>query len=296
MRLIAKYTQTGSTLLCNDFERPYGCQACYDDSLSYIFYTSGMLKTINSIGFGYVEVRCKVPVHPGSCAAIWFTGCGSNQYGEIDIMEYLQGSGDPVIMPRKYTNGIWVNLNSCGYNYDSLTGYAASKVEHGVVEWDSSIPDISSYHTYGCEWMPNRITWYFDGEVVNDYRCSDSIPQHPMRLLITHPIDRRGCDTVNGVVVPVWIGTDTLTVDYAKAYRLKCDCEDDVTIQTTTQLNAFTPSVKHSISIGSLGNIVSASTNSNIAMRATESIMITNEFEVPLGGKLTLITQPCPDW
>ena len=294
MRLIAEFKGI-ETLLCDDFETPTSSN-CYNNLLRPCFYYSGMIETVEKLGFGYYETRCAVPVHSGSCASFWFFGCSTDRYGEIDIMEYFQGKDELYISPYKYTTGIWYNPNASNYVLDTATGYKAHYVGDGTVEWSSPEAPISSYHTYACEWMPDRVTWFFDGEVVNEYREYDSIPKHTMRLRMTHPIDRRGCDTVNGVVVPIWTGIDTLTVDYVKAYRLKCNCDTDVSIQTTAQFAAFEPSVKHSITIGNTYDFISATVNTDIVMRATDSIAITAGFEIPLGGKLTLMTQECPDW
>lgn len=293
VNLVAEFKGT-ETLLCDDFETPVGGFTCQNNNLRPIYYYSGMLETIERMGFGYYEVRCNVPVHPGSCSAFWFWANTANRYGEIDVMEYFQDYNDPTPPLRKYVTGIWYNPDSCNYGLDSTTGFMAHYIGHGEVEWDPPKAAISSYHKYACEWMPDHITWYLDDEVVNDYRCSDSIPQHTMFIRITHPIDWYACDTVNGSLSFFWTGNDYMSVDYVRGYRLKTDCDTDAIIQTSSQFASYEPSVKRSITIGCSGTPVAATSSTSVVMRATDHITINNEFEVPLGGSITLMTQPCP--
>lgn len=290
MDLVAEY-KSSETMLCNDFELPTG-MSCNNNNLRPVYYYSGMIETIDSLGFGYYEMKCKVPIHLGSAASFWFFAAYSGYYEEIDIMEYTNIA--PIT--HSFTNGIWYNPEGSNYLPDqNHIGYAHC-IAHDTIIWNTALPNISYYHTYACEWMPDRITWFFDGKVVNDYRINDSIPKHPMFMKITHPIMKTAVDSIGaGVENPIWTGEDNLKIDYVKAYRLDCDCDSDVTIQTSSQLENFVPKVKHSISIGNPGNTIATTSSSNIVMRA-ESITISNVFEALLGGKVTLISQECPDW
>ena len=89
-------------------------------------------------------------------------------------------------------------------------------------------------------------TGYRDGEVVAEYRQRDSIPQYKKLLMVTYAI---GPFYHNSL--PQWTDKDTLTIDYVFAYRLKTDCNTDVSIRTINDWQSYMPSVKQSIAIGS---------------------------------------------
>lgn len=129
-----------------------------------------------------------------------------------------------------------------------------------------------------------------DGEVVNDYCDVDSIPCHPLTIKVNYAIDNSAL--ANGV--PAWRGNGTMTVEYVKVYKLKCDCNTDVTITNNTQLANFDQKVKHNITIGS-SNGITVLTNTNVTMRACNSITINGPFEVPTGAQLGMIVHPCPE-
>ena len=91
--------------------------------------------------------------------------------------------------------------------------------------------------------------------------------------------------------------TDTLLIDYIKVYKLDgSDCDVDAIITNSLQLANHDHKVKHSISIGSSsGTEIIAMTNSNITMRAVESIVIEGPFSTQQGSELTMMVHSCPD-
>ena len=129
--------------------------------------------------------------------------------------------------------------------------------------------------------------WYRDGNVVSEYRNTEHIPQYRKWILVTYEIG-----IYHGSLT--WFGTDKLIIDYIKAYKLKTNCSDDVFIRTTTDWQNYSPSVKHSISMGSTNGLI-VPQNSSQTFRATESIVIDQPFELPQGAKMTLIVQECPE-
>ena len=75
---------------------------------------------------------------------------------------------------------------------------------------------MDEYHTFGCEWMPDHVIWYFDGQVVNEFYDKDNIPHRPMNLNVNYAIDnyyRHGGTK--------WIGPDEMVIDYIKVYQKK---------------------------------------------------------------------------
>jgi len=169
--------------------------------------------------YGYFEIRCKLPVHQGAFPAFWLQSAsktpGSMFYEEIDIFEYSWWITSPS-GPNKATPGLGSKrCYSCGLYYNNKdyshrdNGYARTFL---IIPISSS--DLDEYHTYGCEWMPDRVVWYFDGKVVNEYYDKDNIPHRPMYLNVNYAIDnyyRHGGTT--------WTGPGEMVIDYIKVYQ-----------------------------------------------------------------------------
>jgi licheninase len=118
-------------------------------------YTSAKLVTRKPYGFGFYEVRAKLPCGRGAWPAIWLlpsTGTWPDQ-GEIDIMEMV--GWDP--------NVIHATLHSGAYNHAKGTQRGAQ------VRVPTS---CSAFHHYQLDWRPDAITIGVDGRaymrVAND--------------------------------------------------------------------------------------------------------------------------------
>lgn len=171
--------------------------------------------------YGYFEIRCKIPTHRGAFPAFWLQTSsdvvGNKFYEEIDIFEYSWWITSPEGPNRKtpglgskrcYTCGIYYNNTDNTYRDNS---YART---YPILPSKSS--DLDEYHTYSCVWMPDRVIWYFDGNIVNEYYEKNNIPHRPMFLNVNYAIDDyyRKADTK-------WTGPDEMVIDYIKVYQLK---------------------------------------------------------------------------
>ena len=259
------------------------------DQCPNIHYYSGMLESTDSVGYGYYEIRCKMPIHPGTHEAFWFWG-DYGYYEEIDVFEhganYSAGN-----ISKGFIAAIYYNANGPSYHPNPETGDPGAQRFQYIryLTPDVSMP-LNEYHTYGCLWLPERIAWYYDGIMFNEETDPNHIPRHPMWLKITHHEDE---SAVNDGLW--WMGSDEMIIDYVKAYRLKTDCSTDVTIRTLSNFNLFDYSVKRSITMGGLSTAIVIPNNINFAMRAVESITIDGGFEVPQGTEMSLIIQDCPE-
>lgn len=281
MRLCATYT--GGPQICGeDYQIPdcgnYHCDTVFDRK---IYYHTGNIQTIARLHFGYFEVRCAFPVHTGAHAAFWLWGCGPHSYEEIDIVEYSKADSQNDIY-YGYSSGIWFNPNSTAWNYqDNIY----KQYEH----LPSNGPDIKEMHVYGCEWLPDRVIFYRDGIVTGECYDRDNIPQNTKWLKMGYYIN----DDIMNPYPPSWQGSDTLTIDYIKYYKLRTDCNNDINIQTQQQLSQLN-TVKRSVVIGNTNGLV-LNFSTNKVVRATESITINGPFELQSGGELTLIVHECPE-
>ncbi len=159
-------------------------------------------------------------------------------------------------------------------------------------EVPSGSSDLSDWHTFSCEWSPERLIWYFDGEIVNEH-YGETVPYRDMTLKTNYALDGYILDDLGHPIttdVP-----DKMTIDYIKVHKLKCDCENPATIPDTPTLNAFNYEVKEYISIGSSGSTVVVPNSTKVVFRATDYIEITQNFELPVGSEMELLTHPCPE-
>ena len=98
--------------------------------------------------YGLIEARVKVPSGAGTWPAFWMLGSNLTEdgwplCGEIDILE-VRGK-DP--------GNLVATLHGPGYFGDNGCGK----------EWRTPVAMNDDFHTYAIEWLPDSITWLFDG-------------------------------------------------------------------------------------------------------------------------------------
>lgn len=299
-RIVAERIDPNSNVSigCSDYEFPSHSSHLLDCTHQWLYYYSGCIETIQKFLYGYFEIRCKNPVHQGAFPAFWLWGNGLRKYEEIDIYEYMWDLTNPEYdassprlgYPYVFTTGVWFNEQTPAIGHQS---YARKKVFIPESE-----QDISQWHTFGCEWSPGIVVWYFDGKPVNELRDEMHIPCSPMRVIANYSIDRYSLSAPDHYdSEPEWDGSDTLLIDYIKVYKLDgSDCDVNAVITNSLQLANHDHKVKNSISIcSSSGTEIIAMPNSSITMRAVESIMIEGSFSSQQGTELTMIIHGCPD-
>ena len=153
---------------------------------------------------------------------------------------------------------------------------------------------LSHWHTFACEWLPDHIIWYCDGNLVNEYHNPDSIPNHPLTLKVGYGIDRYAMQGNNPESIPHWTDSSSLVIDYIKVLQLGWDCSHEEVIESQSDLADFDYKVKKSISIISSIDDVEICNTDKVTFRATDSFTITGPFQVDSGGEMTVITQSCP--
>jgi len=308
MELIAKYAR--DSILAHNYHLPNTIHTYPADT--NLYYFSGRIDHYDKHGsdsakynYGYFEIRCKLPVHQGAFPAFWLHSSSTDPldpyYEEIDIFEYSWSLGD--------TSAFWLQPNNphpthagdphvitCGI-YHNLIGESPNNYHpdsYGRV-YPNNMPDVGAgFHVYGCEWMPDHVYWYFDGQLINCYTDLEHIPRHPLILKTNYAIDGYAGRKINKVWSPEWFGTDTMTIDYIKVYQLKWDCSMDKVITCQSDLDNFDYKVKKSISITSTGNEPIVSNTNKVTFRVTDFFEITGPFEVQQGGEFTIVQQDCP--
>ena len=131
--------------------------ASFSDSIiqksvgSWAKYTSGLLTTQFSFSqqYGYFEMRAKMPKGKGLWPAFWLLPIDKSWPPEIDVMEAFGGKnskGEGGVRAIHYATHSKDKTKSCG-------------------EWkDVNVDMTQNFHTYGVNWQPDGITYFFDGE------------------------------------------------------------------------------------------------------------------------------------
>lgn len=292
MTLKAEFASFNSMICGIDFTIPSG-HYCSDDNHLFptgIYYYSGTIETKSKYWFGYYEMKCKLPVHQGVKTSFWLLGGGPHSYEEIDIFEHSEDDCSHQLN-KGFSCGIWYNPDSTNYKYDSINQVPGA---HNTVKLfyvaDDSSSDLTDEHTFACDWMPNRITWFFDGEVIFQCNNRSEIPQYPMRIKVTHPLT----DNAMAGNSPGWLGTDAVTINHIKYYQLEFDCDTDVAIRNVSDILSYQRGVKHSIAIGATGGLVFPN-DTEMTFIASESLTIDKECVIPIGAKVTMIASGCPE-
>jgi beta-glucanase (GH16 family) len=140
--------------------------------------------------YGYYEARVNYP-GTGSTVdnwgAFWLTNNNWPNDGEIDVGEDFHGS--------------------VGYHFE----YAPK----GTAIWQGgqASGNWTGWHTYGVNWQPKSITYYYDGKEVGSYTTGVSDDNQPMFLILDYSTGPQ--NNVGGPsVVP-----DTMQVQYVKAWK-----------------------------------------------------------------------------
>jgi licheninase len=169
-------------------------------------YTSARLVSRPALGFGFYEVRAKLPCGRGTWPAIWMlppTGRWPDS-GEIDIMEMV--GWDP--------NLIHATLHSAAFNHAKGTQRGAHK----------RVPtSCTAFHRYQLDWRPDAITIGVDDRaymrVVNDGSGEAAWPfSRPYNLILNVAVggDWGGQKGVDDTAFP-----QAMTVDYVRYWAMK---------------------------------------------------------------------------
>ena len=320
LRLNSEYIRS-TPILCNEqpnfYDIPpttYGISYHCNPNHLYLYYYSGVIESPPSetktrsdnlpeprFLYGFFEIRCQLPVHNGAFPAFWLWDSMKDQfYEEIDIFEVSKYFVDSSMVqwthnpnPQGITD---ISTFTTGLYYNG-SGSSIGRPTSQARNYPSVQPntDLTDWHTFSCEWMPEHVIWYCDGSVVNEYHNTDSIPRHPLTLKANYGIDRYALQGFENAGVPVWQGNDSMVIDYIKVLQLNWDCETDETIRQQSELDNFDFGVKNSVNVtSSLGNVCVDYT-CKVTFRVTDSFEITGGFLVEPGGEMTIYTQKCPE-
>src|SRR5690242_3568002 len=160
--------------------------------------TSGLITTEKSFSqtYGYFEMRAELPQGQGMWPAFWLLPPDKSWPPEIDALEAF---GAPNANKEGGPNRIHVGAITKDYS----TG--------GGGDWVTVPADIfKGYHTYGVDWKPDTVTFYFDRQQIYQVKTPSDMHK-PM------------CMLANLAVGGKWPGpaageTGVMKIDYIRAY------------------------------------------------------------------------------
>jgi beta-glucanase (GH16 family) len=174
-------------------------QACTTHDGNKYEYTSAIVESAHDYKFtyGFAEARIYLPpsdgslAPEGSCGPNWgvflLNGRNDPEDGEIDIMECLSD-----------------NDVSWHYHY----GTRAAPLENGGYPdgWRADMPGSSGWHTFGVDWQPHRLTFYYDGVEVGVHESGVTSEPHYVIIALA----------ISGLAVAV---PQTMQVDYVRVWK-----------------------------------------------------------------------------
>lgn len=171
------------------------------ESFSGSNYTSARLLSRNKFSFKYgkIEVSAKLPTGLGTWPAIWmlgdnFTTAGWPACGEIDIMEH-KGSD---------LNRIHGSLHYPGRSGGNPVT-ATTLIQNAT----------SAFHLYTCEWSPQSIKFFVDGNLYQSVANTTSLPfNQPFFIILNQALG----GTFGGAIDPSF-SSATFEIDYVRVYQ-----------------------------------------------------------------------------
>lgn len=174
-------------------------------------YTSAKLTTygLNSIKYGRIEVRAKLPLGKGSWPAFWMlpdsirNGVSWPLCGEIDIMEHVGKNQDM----------IHFSLHSKTYNFHDDSQFTKSL----------RVSDVSSeFYTYSMEWDEQSVKFFIDDILLAQFNKGDKEDvaetgwpfDQPFYLILNLAVGGNWGETVDDESLP-WV----MEIDFVKVYK-----------------------------------------------------------------------------
>ncbi|HEY1038837.1 MAG TPA: hypothetical protein VGF30_05490, partial [Bacteroidia bacterium] len=150
--------------------------------------------------------------------------------------------------------------------------------------------NLSQWHTVGCNWTPDSISFYLDGNfqrrTLNEYDTNKYLI--PMPLIVDLGIEATNfCTKMDSLsVMPIW------EVDYIKAWQPKLAC-DSAKSYCNISASTFNSKIYKNLTIG--GNGCTASFNNGAASAlGTEYVELKEGVEI--GSNMNMLIDVWPCW
>lgn len=241
-------------------------------------YSAAAFQTAADYQYGYFEARIKFPKGNGFHPCFWLWDGQDSQcwFYEMDIAE-------PYGALLEQCTSIGTNVHIKHPSSPPVSCASAYNLSVDAGQDITGLPDLSAnWHTYGFEWSPNRLVWYFDNQIIRTITNPALIPvQKPLKLIISTGVDYMLSN----------VTTMEMQIDYFKHYTRKTDCSTVVNVNNFDFTNATNFAIKKSYSLGNS----TVGSGVNTTLRATDFIELRSNFEVPVNTTFEAKTSLCND-
>jgi beta-glucanase (GH16 family) len=187
----AQVTESGGTLNLNLITKSESC------GIADPVYASGIVNTAGkfSYTYGFVQTRVWLPAatgQPGEIAdwpGVWTDGQNWPADGENDIVEGIGGQACSHFHSAVSPSGVGASRGAA--KRPDLSGCASG--------------DYAGWHTFGADWEPGSVTYYYDGKNVGS--VTTGITSAPMFLIIDYAAG------------PPFQSPSTMKIDYVRVWQ-----------------------------------------------------------------------------
>lgn len=176
--------------------------ACAEDlpnlPAGYHTFTTGAVKSKETVKYGYFEIRAKA-MDSHASSAFWFYNDQPEEWTEIDVFEISGGSPEEA---QGYHMTVHV----------FVTPEDGKKHWQNGTLWEAPFRFADDFHIYGLEWNPKEIKWSVDGAVVRSLKNTHW--HQPLTM------------NFDSETFPDWFGLPnkeelpaTYQIDYVRAWR-----------------------------------------------------------------------------
>ncbi|WP_187371430.1 family 16 glycosylhydrolase [Methylobacterium oryzihabitans] len=159
-------------------------------------YYSGLISSFSSFQqtYGYFEMRAKMPAGQALWPAFWLLPVDGGAITELDVVEMLGQSP----------------FNSLVAAHSGVTGKRTADTFLNLT------PDLNAdYHTFGMDWGPKTITWYFDGVAVGSAATPADLQNRSMYMIANLAVGGNWAGLPNAGTLA---DDPSLRIDYIRAY------------------------------------------------------------------------------
>lgn len=163
----------GMIRIVSKYDRNMPSGRLYPRDMEYHSFSTGTLKSLHLIRYGYFEARIKMQATTLNNAFWLFANATEKKTGrraepEIDIFE---------VGPRSFRGSRNYNMT-----LHSIERHPERKHYNFGKSWTSNFDFAADFHVYGLEWSPKFIRWYIDGVLVRQFKVERNFWNMPMQL------------------------------------------------------------------------------------------------------------------
>ena len=256
---------------------------------NYYNYSSGYICSIDTIRYGYIEMKCKLPQNIALAPCFWLCGIKGQdsypftgyEYDEIDVFELFLPDNklDVAIenIDKTFMHNFYHNLD------DTLTTRSCLTQ---IISFTNSF--LNQDIIFAVEWLPEEIHYYVNGHITksvkfaekssgwvhndSDFTCTNFLDAIGQRFQISL--------SVNSLIETYPDVSQAFEIDYVRSYKLVegFDYEYWPSSFSMSDPNMF--KVHKSIRLGGNGHTATIPQNENITIWATDGIVLDKGFTV----------------